>query len=150
MEVAGLRFELTCVSCPEQYDVFDKDDIQVGYVRLRHGYIYASCPDVGGELVYENAAGGFDAGNFKNQIEREFHLREIAKAINQHYNVTSYATTPEAFAERMQEIRDRYSDKNEDEECRHIEMDELMMSVLRELGYSEGVAIFDDTPKWYA
>ncbi len=45
--------KLTCGACPEQYDVF-KDDKQVGYLRLRHGFFYADHPDCGGERVYES------------------------------------------------------------------------------------------------
>lgn len=55
--------------------------------------------------------------------------------------------TPEEFAKRMQEIHDRYLD---DEEVVHSEMDDLMCDLLRELGYGEGVDIFDKTHKWYA
>lgn len=32
----------------------------------------------------------------------------------------------------------------------HISMDYLMCTVLRELGYDEGVDIFMNTEKWYA
>ena len=56
-------------------------------------------------------------------------------------------TTPEEFTKRMQEIHNRYSD---DEEVVHSEMDDLMCELLRELGYGEGVDIFDNTHKWYA
>ena len=55
--------------------------------------------------------------------------------------------TPEEFTKRMQEIHDRYLD---DEEVVHSEMDDLMCDLLRELGYGEGVDIFDKTHKWYA
>ena len=33
--IGGLRFETTCYSCPEQYDVY-LGDTQVGYVRMRY------------------------------------------------------------------------------------------------------------------
>lgn len=36
MNFNGLRFELTCGACPEQYDVYN-GETQVGYVRLRWG-----------------------------------------------------------------------------------------------------------------
>ena len=55
--------------------------------------------------------------------------------------------TPEEFAKRMQEIHDRYLD---DEEVVHSEMDDLMCELLRQLGYGEGIDIFDNTHKWYA
>lgn len=53
MELAAqITLNRTCHACPEQYDAF-LDGKQVGYLRLRHGYFYASVPDVGGEVVYE-------------------------------------------------------------------------------------------------
>lgn len=38
----------------------------------------------------------------------------------------------------------------EREEVCHCEMDDLMCQVLTELGYGDGVKVFDETPKWYA
>ena len=77
----SLRFEKTCDACPEQYDVFDGDK-EVGYVRLRFSHLYASCPSVGGKVVYEATIGesGWD-GCFENEAQREFHLGEIETAI---------------------------------------------------------------------
>lgn len=44
-EIKGLLFELTCGGYPEQYDIF-KDNEQVAYVRLRHGWLYVSDPSM--------------------------------------------------------------------------------------------------------
>lgn len=52
---------------------------------------------------------------------------------------------PEEFERRMREIAD-----SEDREGGHIDADRLMASVLRELGYGEGVRIFEEMSKWYA
>lgn len=62
---------------------------------------------------------------------------------------TLYGRTDEAyyFAERMRAIRLEYED---DEEVCHEKMDDLMCSTLRNLGYGEGVDIFENTPKWHA
>lgn len=57
IEIDGLKLVCTCVACPEQYEVFDGEQ-QVGYLRLRHGYFYAACPDVRGERVYESQPKG--------------------------------------------------------------------------------------------
>ena len=54
------------------------------------------------------------------------------------------AMTPEEFAEKMEKLSEL------DTERRHIEMDGLMCVLLTELGYGEGVEIFDDCYKWYA
>ena len=57
--------------------------------------------------------------------------------------------TPEIFAERMKNIQELYSDRYDTEE-RHKAMDDLMCELLRELGYGEGIDIFEETSKWYA
>ena len=57
------------------------------------------------------------------------------------------ATTPKEFAAQMQEIRDTVGG---DEEAAHSRMDDLMAKVLVELGYSDGIAIFDKQDKWYS
>ena len=53
-------------------------------------------------------------------------------------------TTPEEFAEKMEKLSEL------DTERRHIEMDGLMCVLLTELGYGEGVEIFEGCCKWYA
>lgn len=57
--------------------------------------------------------------------------------------------TPETFKERMEYI-DKHVREEYDEEESHIRADELLCQVLKELGYGEGVEIFDNIPKWYA
>ena len=79
-KIKGLDFIETCFACPEQYDVFINGE-QVCYVRLRWGSLYAECPDVGGETVYEASIGN-DAGRFKSEDQRQYHLMQIAKAIH--------------------------------------------------------------------
>ncbi len=72
-----MRLVQTCGGCPEQYDVFEGDEL-VGYLRLRHGYFYASVPDVGGDIVYEaypKGDGMFDPD------ERDGHLQKAMAAI---------------------------------------------------------------------
>lgn len=51
-EIEGLRLVCTSPACPEQYDVFDPQGTQIGYLRLRHGRFRADYPDCGGETVY--------------------------------------------------------------------------------------------------
>lgn len=54
---------------------------------------------------------------------------------------------PEDFYKQMKEILNRYEN---DEEICHIRMADLMCNVLRNLGYGDGIDIFDEAPKWYA
>lgn len=58
--------------------------------------------------------------------------------------------TPEDFKERMDGIVAEYYAIKDDEELCHIKMDDLMCDVLRELGYGEGIDVFDSVKKWYA
>lgn len=53
---------------------------------------------------------------------------------------------PEEFKEAMQEA----ISQGFDEEITHKELDNLMCILLRQLGYGEGVDIFEKAEKWYA
>jgi hypothetical protein len=77
-EIDGLKLVCTCSACPEQYDVFDGDR-QVGYLRLRHGWFRADCPDAGNETVHEAYPRG--DGVFDDEDERVAHLTEAVKKI---------------------------------------------------------------------
>ena len=53
--------------------------------------------------------------------------------------------TKEEFKKRMQAIADI-----RDAEKGHIEADDLMCELLKDLGYGEGVDIFEGMNRWYA
>jgi len=53
--------------------------------------------------------------------------------------------TPEEFKGALLRII-----KQHDAEVAHIETDNLMESLLEELGYAEGIAILRETIRWYA
>lgn len=55
--------------------------------------------------------------------------------------------TPEEFYEEMLRLKMEYSD---DEELVHINMDGVMLELLRSLGYGAGCDVFDSTSMWYA
>lgn len=78
VEIDGLKLVCTCGACPEQYDVFNANGAQVGYLRLRHGYFRADCPEVGGETVYTAQPKG--DGIFDDD-ERQYYLTEAVAAI---------------------------------------------------------------------
>lgn len=76
--IDGYKFVLTCFACPEQYDVFDNENNQVAYLRLRYGHFKVHCPDYGGDIVYEaNPVGN---GIFTDE-ERYYHLQEATTRI---------------------------------------------------------------------
>lgn len=86
----GLRLELTCGACPEQYDVFK----QVGYLRLRHGEFRVDFPECGGETIYEaNPAGDgiFEGGERMKYLTEA--MNAILKKINKNPNVQVSDTT---------------------------------------------------------
>ena len=72
-----MRLVQTCGACPEQYDVFDGEEM-VGYLRLRHGHFRAHVGGPGGEVVYE--ANTLGDGMFE-ESEAEFHLEKATNAI---------------------------------------------------------------------
>lgn len=76
--IHGYKLTLTCLACPEQYDVTDPDGNQVGYLRLRHGSFRVDCPDAGGETVYTASPRG--DGIFDSD-ERLMYLTEAIEAI---------------------------------------------------------------------
>jgi hypothetical protein len=53
--------------------------------------------------------------------------------------------TPAEFFSKMKQIS-----MNGDEEVAHVEADDLICGLLRQLGYGDGVDVFEDMPKWYA
>lgn len=54
---------------------------------------------------------------------------------------------PQEFCNEMRRIKNEY---RSDWEKRHFLMDELMCKVLKELGYEEGVILYEITAKWYS
>ncbi len=53
--------------------------------------------------------------------------------------------TPEEFASRLKELANMG-----DIETAHAEADELMEEILTQLGYGEGIKVFEAMDKWYA
>ena len=98
-KIKGLDFVQTCSGCPEQYDVFHNGE-QVCYIRLRWGSLYAECPDVGGEIIYEADIGTAFSGTFESHDQRQYHLMKIAKAIHM-----------------WLEKRDNSAEDDDDEDC---------------------------------
>lgn len=58
--------------------------------------------------------------------------------------------TPRKFADKMADIYEKFINKEDDEELAHGSMDDLMCQLLIDLGYEDGIYIFNNTPKWYA
>ena len=57
--------------------------------------------------------------------------------------------SPKEFKNRMLFLEQEYGNGKDEEEF-HRQGDELMMEALRQLGYEDGILIFDRNPKWYS
>lgn len=79
--IGQLFFRCTSTSHPEQYDVYH-GGIRVAYVRLRHGWLYASTRgtlDMADAYdVDDNEYPSLGDGSFETHAQRKFHLNEIA------------------------------------------------------------------------
>ena len=62
-------------------------------------------------------------------------------------NVVVTQDMVDVFTAEMQEAYRAYGD---DEEIVHSMMDGIMCETLEKLGFTEGVEIFNEAPKWYA
>lgn len=78
MWIDEFYLDLVGYACPEQYEVYDDENKQVGYLRLRHGYFAAYLTDHYGERVYEARTEG--DGIFEEH-EREYFLTQAVRAI---------------------------------------------------------------------
>ena len=83
MIIKGLEFIETCDSCPEQYNVYDKNNNIVGYVRLRWGNLICRCPNANGDTIYSVAIGDALTGIFEDNLQRICHLTAIADKLNE-------------------------------------------------------------------
>lgn len=81
----GLRFYRP-YSSPETYEVFDSHGVDIGYVCIRDGQLYLECP-YDGDRIYECNIGDDHAESFESEEQREYHLKQIAKAVNLYYGI---------------------------------------------------------------
>jgi hypothetical protein len=79
--IEGFTLNLTSFAYPEQYEVFDKDGNQCGYIRLRNGKLRCDFPDCGDETLYSAEPKG--DGWFADNEERQFYLAKIIECIKE-------------------------------------------------------------------
>lgn len=80
--------------------------------------------------------------NSQSDIAYQIHINE---AIQSAIKDSGAIMTPKGFADAMQTIM-----TFEGIEDGHIHADNLMCYLLRQLGYGDGVDIFEDADKWYS
>lgn len=81
----NFEFRETCGACPEQYDVY-LEGKQVGYVRLRGGFLRCAYPDCGQETIYEYGFTDNWMGCFDSNEQRDFHIDLIAQLLYNRIN----------------------------------------------------------------
>ena len=137
----------------EHYGSYGKDDDKLEIMGLL-------TPD---EEEHDSVLGYLTAEDVFERI-RKHHNGEWDKYVNDLVKKTSEEDdtsessdnrimTPEEFAKKMKKISDNLKYQNDayyNEEDAHMQMDDLMSDLLRQLGYGEGIDIFENTNKWYS
>lgn len=95
-EFFGLELRLSCMACPEQYDVFLKGEL-VGYMRLRHGLFRCDAWACGGPTVYQSITRG------DGQFHRDERDKELASAAIALTNFLGLMDAAERYKFRRQE-----------------------------------------------
>lgn len=75
----GWKLTMTCMACPEQYDLTDETGEMAGYFRLRHGYYRVDVPDVGGQTAYSRS---FDDGWLGIFPDQETRVTELQRGVD--------------------------------------------------------------------
>lgn len=68
----------TCISCPEQYDVYRDNGELCAYIRLRYGILRVDYPNIDGKMIYVKHFGDDFKGSFDSDEERTKYLKEIS------------------------------------------------------------------------
>jgi hypothetical protein len=111
------------------------------------------------EVEYDSVVGYLTAEDVFERIRKHYngewddYIKSLSETTSEETstntsNITSM--TPEEFAANMREACQYHYVENNDQEDVHITMDGIMCNLLRDLGYGEGIDIFESTPKWYA
>lgn len=89
--------------------------------------------------------------NFKRDIKKSCIIeeKEMMRRCAQEEKEPSISLilSPQEFEHIMKITKRRY--KDDPEEC-HMHMDSIMGTMLEDLGYGEGVKVFDSVMKWYS
>lgn len=92
-----------------------------------------------------NTPSAFDRMAPEPMDSHKDHLDEINRLFDVEWNRRANAMKPEEFATKMREIAE-----SGDTEAAHGHADDLLVEVLRSLGYGEGCDVFEAMHKWYA
>lgn len=87
-----LTVDKTSLSCPEQYDVYYKDEV-VGYLRLRHGVFKVEFVDKRGRFEEIYTAYPKGDGMFLEE-EREEHIKKALEELDKYMTKVKYKKMP--------------------------------------------------------
>ncbi|MFT4148426.1 MAG: hypothetical protein QM632_06530 [Micrococcaceae bacterium] len=102
LEAYNLTATCSCVAAPEQYDVLDENQKEVGYLRLRHGRFTAQAceegEDYGKHIVYFHDLND-DSAFFYKDSDREKYTNLGLKALREYLDnpKESYPTWDEWY-----------------------------------------------------
>lgn len=72
----GYELIMTCIACPEQYDLLDDTGQTIGYFRLRSGIYRVDAPECMDDTVYVHTWSDDEwKGAFDSQEERQHYLQ---------------------------------------------------------------------------
>lgn len=80
LDLNQLKFTLTCSACPEQYDVYYKEEKEpIWYIRLRHGELRADYIADGNDYTFfeENQSFDYRDWMFYSDEQRQYFLNLI-------------------------------------------------------------------------
>ena len=82
MKASEITLVKTSAAFPEQYDALDQTGNEVGYIRLRRGYLEVYCPDAGApQPIYTYTYPFSGLTEFPSEEERQWQLELIKKCI---------------------------------------------------------------------
>lgn len=86
------------------------------------------------------------AKEFCDRLKEQEYWKKMDRKLYEQQQEKEGIMTPEEFRIKMEELQ-----KNDiDTEITHRSMDRLMCDLLEELGYGDGLLVFNNTRKWYS
>lgn len=142
----------------EHYGSYGKDEDKLEIMGLLTP-VEEECDSVLGHLTAEDV---FERIRKHHNGEWDKYVNDLVKKTSEEdtekddspESSVSHIMTPEEFAKAMKKASDNLNDPTGrpyyDEEDAHSKMDGIMADLLRQLGYGEGIDIFENTNKWYS
>ena len=82
MTINNLDFDMVSPGFPEEYCVFTKNDLLVGFIKYSAGRLTCRFPHAFGDLIYDKKVGKKHSHYFENSKDRTKYFEEISLLIN--------------------------------------------------------------------